>query len=345
VLVAAGVLLALVAATAGAFVLGRSWTGPGAPAGVRRATVRLAVPLALGKHCPLGVGRTAVALSPDGSLLVYAGEQNGGALLFARPLDSFDSRPIPGTEGAYSPFFSPDGGWVAFFAANTLRKVSLQGGQPVVLCEARIPHGGTWGPNGTIVFSDGEGARLVRVSASGGAPETIVTPQAFGPGYWGLSDPGFLPGGDTVLVTLWKATNPEYFHIAAVSVKSGTSHVVLEGGTGGRYLASGHLVYARGTTVIATPFDARTATVTGPGAALVENVRGEEWGSIQFGLSTDGTLVYVPGGPAWIGKLVWVDRAGAATPISAPARAYQQLSISPDGRRVAVGISEATRDI
>jgi Tol biopolymer transport system component len=88
----------------------------------------------MGKFCPLGVGRTAIALSPDGSLLVYAGEQNGKSHLFARPLDSFEARPIPGTEGAYAPFFSPDGRSIAFFAANTLLRVSLEGGQPVTLC-------------------------------------------------------------------------------------------------------------------------------------------------------------------------------------------------------------------
>jgi Tol biopolymer transport system component len=120
---------------------------------------------------------------------------------------------------------------------------------------------------------------------------------------------------------------------------------VVEGGVNAHYLSTGHLVYARGATLIAAPFDVRTTTVDGPGVALIENVRSEEWGSVQYTLAQDGTLAYVSGGPAWIGKLVWTDRTGATTPIAAPARAYQNFSLSPDGQRVALELSEATRDI
>ena len=105
----------------------------------------------------MGIGRTSVALSPDGSLLAYAAEHNGKSQLSLRALDQFDAKPIPGTAGAYNPFFSPDGRSLGFFSENKLKKVSLQGGEPVTLCEARIPHGATWGPDDTIVFADSEG--------------------------------------------------------------------------------------------------------------------------------------------------------------------------------------------
>ena len=341
----AGALLAVLIFAVGAFLLGRSRAGPGVPTAVSRATISLATPLALGKYCPLGVGRTAIALSPDGSLLVYAGEQNGKSQLFARPLDSFDARPIPGTEGAYAPFFSPNGRWIAFFAANTLQKVSLQGGQPVTLSESRTSHGGAWGPDDTILFSDGEGNRLVRISAAGGEPKTVATLGELNQGDWGFSNPEFLPDGDTALVTVWRTNNPDNYRIAALSLKTGKLRIVVEGGVNAHYLSTGYLVYARGATLIAAPFDVRTTTVTGPGVTLIENVRSEEWGSVQYTLAHDGTLVYVSGGPAWIGKLVWADRTGVTTPIAAPARAYQNLSLSPDGQRVALELSEATRDI
>jgi len=344
-LVAASAILAGLVLTVGAFLLGRSRSVPSVPSAVNRMTISLATPIALGKYCPLGVGRTAIALSPDGSVLVYAGEQNGRSQLFARPLDSFDARPIPGTEGAYAPFFSPDGRWIAFFAANTLQKVSLQGGQPVTLCESRTSHGGAWGPDDTILFADGEGTRLVRISASGGEPKTIVTLGELNQGDWGFSNPEFLPDGDTALVTVWRTNNPDNYRIGALSLKTGKLRIVVEGGVNAHYLSTGHLVYARGATLIAAPFDLRTTTVDGPGVALIENVRSEEWGSVQYTLAHDGTLVYVSGGPAWIGKLVWADRSGATTPISAPARAYQNFSLSPDERRVALELSEATRDI
>jgi eukaryotic-like serine/threonine-protein kinase len=343
-LVTGGVMLAVLVLAVGAFLLSRSRSGVNVDAAVRRLNVSLATPLALGKYCPLGVGRTAIALSPDGSLLVYAGEQNGKSQLFARPLDSFDARPVPGTEGAYAPFFSPDGRWIAFFSANTLQKVSLQGGQPVTLCESRTSHGGAWGPDDTILFADGEGTRLVRISASGGQPKTIVTLGELNQGDWGFSNPEFLPDGDTALVTVWRTNNPDNYRIGAVSLKTGKLRIVVEGGVNAHYL-SGYLVYARGATLIAAPFDVRTTTVDGPGVALIENVRSEEWGSVQYTLAHDGTLVYVSGGPAWIGKLVWTDRTGATTPIAAPARAYQNFSLSPDGERVALELSEATRDI
>ena len=344
-LVIGGVLLAVLATAATAFLIGRSWTGSSAPAAVRRVTLPMSPPLALGKYCPLGIGRTAIALSPDGSLLVYVGEQNGKSQLFARPLDSFEARPLPGTEGAYAPFFSPDGRHIAFFAANALQKVALAGGQPVTLCEARTAHGGAWGADDTILFTDAEGARLVRVPASGGEPSLVLTEEGQLATNWGFSNPEFLPDGDTALVTLWRTPNPDNYQIAALSLKTGKFHIVVEGGVNARYLSTGHLVYARSATLIAAPFDVRTATVTGAGVTLIENVRSEEWGSVQFVLTRDGTLVYVSGGPAWIGKLAWVDRKGTATPVAAPARTYQNFSLSPDGQRIALEISEATRDI
>ena len=343
-LVAAGVILAVLV-LAGAFLLGRSRSRPGVPAAVSRVTISLATPIALGKYCPLGIGRTAIALSPDGSLLVYAGEQNGKSQLFARPLDSFDARPIPGTEGAYAPFFSPDGRSIAFFAANALQKVSLEGGQPVTLCEARTSHGGAWGPDNTILFTDAEGGRLMRISASGGEPKTVLSESGLEATNWGFSNPEFLPDGDTALVTLWQSPNPDNYQIAALSLKTGKLSIVVKGGVDAQYLSTGHLVYARGATLIAAPFDVRTATVNGAGVTLIENVRSEEWGSIQYTLALDGTLVYISGGPAWIGKMVWADRNGVTTPIAAPARVYQNFSLSPDGQRVALEISEATHDV
>ena len=344
-LVAAGALLVVLALAVAAFLIGRSWSGSGVPAALRRVAIPLTTPLALGKYCPLGIGRRAIALSPDSLVLVYAGEQNGKSQLFVRPLDSFEARPIPGTEGAYSPFFSPDGRWIAFFAANTLQKVSLEGGQPVILCEARTPHGGAWGPDDTILFADAEGGKLVRISASGGEPKTVLTNGDLEAGNWGLSNPEFLPDGDTALLTVWRSYNPDNYRIAAVSLKTGKLRIVMEGGADAHYLSTGHLVYARSATLIAAPFDVRTATVTGPGVTLIENVRSEEWGAVQFTIARDGTLLYVAGGPAWIGKLVWADRTGATTPIGAPPRAYGNFSVSPDGQRVALELSEATRDI
>jgi len=335
--------LALGAVVAGIvfwLLIGRPTSGPTTSQTVRQMTINLpdGEPLALAKFGPMGIGRTAVALSPDGSLLAYVAERNGKSQLYLRALDRFDAKLIAGTEGAYSPFFSPDGRSLGFFSENKLKKVSLQGGEPVTLCEARIPHGGSWGPDDTIVFADSEGNNLARVSASGGKPEVLsrTEDRAF--------YPEFLPGGKAVLFSI-KVQNPDYGQIAVLSLGTGERRVILEGGTNPRYSASGHMVFARAGAILAAPFDLSRLQVTGPAVTLIEGIRIEEWGAAQFALSTEGTLVYVTGGPAWIGKLTWVDHQGISKPLAAPAQAYGPLSLSPDGLRLAATVVGATSDV
>ncbi len=337
---------ALLAIALTAFLIGRGWGRSSTEtAATRRVSIPISIPLALGRYCPLGIGRTAIALSPDGSMLVYAGEKDGASRLMARQMDSFEDRPIPGTERAYAPFFSPDGRSLAFFANNELKRLSLDGGQPVTLCEARNAHGGAWGPDGTIVFADAEGGKLVRIPASGGQPTPALRREGLATSIWGFGSPEILPDGDTVIATFWDSPNPDKYKIGAFSLRSGAARILIDGGMNPRYLPTGHLVYSRSATLIAAPFDARQGKITGPEATLVENVRSEEWGSVQYALANDGTLVYVSGGPAWIGGPVWVDRDGTKTPLTAPPRSYKNLSLSPDGRRLAVEISEASQDI
>jgi serine/threonine-protein kinase len=333
------------AATAAAILFwvqaGRSPSPQSTSQPVRRMTIKLpdAEPLALAKFGPMGIGRTAVALSPDGSMLAYAAEHNGNSQLFLRALDRFDAKPIPGTVGAYTPFFSPDGRSLGFFSENKLKKLSLQGGEPVTLCEARIPHGGSWGPDDTIVFADSEGGNLSRVPASGGRVEVLsrTEDRAF--------YPEFLPGGKAVLFSIKGFHNPDYGHIAVLSLATGERRVLLEGGTNPRYAASGHIVFARAGAILAAPFDLSRLEVTGPPVTVIEGIRIEEWGAAQFALSPEGTLVYVNGGPAWIGKLTSVDRQGISKPFAAPPQAYGPVSLSPDGQRLAVTVVGATSDV
>ncbi len=320
---------------------GRPASPPTTPQAVKRMMINLpdTEPLALAKFGPLGIGRTSIALSPDGWQLAYAAERKGKAQLYLRALDQFDARPISGTEGAYSPFFSPDGRSLGFFSGNKLKKVSLQGGEPVTLCEARIPHGASWGPDDTIVFADSEGNNLSRVSASGGRPEVLsrAKDRAF--------YPEFLPGGKAVLFSIKGFHNPDYGQIAVLSLATGERRVILEGGTNPRYAASGHIVFARAGAILAAPFDLSRLEVTGSPVTLIEGIRIEEWGAAQFALSPEGTLVYVSGGPAWIGNLTWVDHQGISKPLAAPAQAYGPISLSPDGQRLAVTVVGATSDV
>ncbi len=338
----AGFALAAMAAAIVFWVLaGLSASPLSTPQPVKRVTIKLpdTEPLALAKFAPLGIGRTSIALSPDGSLLAYAAERNGKSQLYLRALDQFDAKPIPGTEGAYNPFFSPDGRSLGFFSENKLKKVSLQGGEPVTLCEARIPHGASWGPDDTIVFGDSEGFNLSQVPASGGKPQVFKLEglRAF--------YPEFLPGGKAVLFSIISSYNPDYYQIAVLSLATGERRVLLEGGTNPRYAASGHIVFARAGTILAAPFDLSRLTVTGPAVTLIEGIRTEEWGAAQFALSPEGTLVYVSGAPAWIGKLTWVDHQGISKPLAAPAQAYGPVRISPNGQRLVVSVAGATNDV
>jgi len=323
---------------------GRSTSGLTTSRTVSRMTINLpdGEPLALAKFGPLGIGRTSMALSPDGSQLVYAVDHNGKSQLYLRALDQFDARPISGTEGAYSPFFSPDGRSLGFFSGNKLKKLSLQGGEPVTLCEARIPHGATWGPDDTIVFADSEGVNLSQVSASGGKPEILSrgkdrSDRAF--------YPEFLPGGKAVLFSIKGFHNPDYGVIDLLTLATGERRVLLEGGTNPRYAASGHIVFARAGAIMAVPFDLSRLEVTGPPVTLIEGVRIEEWGAAQFSLSPEGMLVYASGARAWIGNLTWVDQQGNSKPVGAPAQAYGPLTLSPDGQRVALTVVGATSDV
>jgi Tol biopolymer transport system component len=190
---------------------------------VKRLAIRLSgnVPLALARLHPLDIGRTSFALSPNGAQLVYVADLGDISQLYVRPLDQFEARALPGTQGAYGPFFSPDGSAVGFFAENKLKKVSLQGGDPVVLCEARTPHGGSWGRDDTIVFSDEEGDKLLQASSSGGQPRTVPAPNNKSLSIAAFFSPQILPRGKWVLVSIPVSANWDFARIAAICSEIG----------------------------------------------------------------------------------------------------------------------------
>ena len=336
-----GLVLGGAIASTGYFLLGRPQPYSTVPATPKRLTIRLGdnEPLALTAFTPLAIGRLAIALSPDGSNLVYVANHNGKAQLYLRPLDQLDVVPVPGTGGAYNPFFSPDGKWVAFFADNKLKKIPLSGGEPVTLCEARNPVGANWGPNDTIFFGDQEGGVLTRVSAKGGAPEIVPVNDI-------ITEVHLLPDGRWLLYsTNNSGSNPDYATIKALSLDTGETTLVLEGGSNPHYIPDGRLIFTRAGSLMSTPFDLVNCKVTGPALSLVQGIRGESYGNAQFSVSLNGTLVYVPGASGWIGKPVWVDRQGVVTPTAMPTQCYASFALSPDGRRLAMGIGDAKDDI
>ena len=256
------------------------------------------------------------------------------------------SIPLHGTDGARGVFWSPDGQWVGFQADGVLKKVALAGGAAETLTPAGGPaFGASWGEDDVIVFGTGPAASpLRRVSAFGGEALPVTTLDA-DQGEQAHLWPQILPAGHAVVFTVWHG-DPQQNEIA-VQRFSEEEHRVLLKGTSGRYVPTGHLVFAREATLWTAPFDADSLDVTGPASPVLEGVRMTVGGgAAQFTFSRDGSLAYVPGGgTAAERSLVWVDREGREEPINAPPRPYVRPRLSPDGTRVAVDLADQEGDI
>ena len=276
-------------------------------------------------------------LSSDGSEIVYVGGTGGSTRLYLRPLGDFEAKPISGTDGAQSPFFSPDGRWVAFVAGGYLEKIPTSGGAPIRI--TALPNGwsgGSWDEDGTVVYSVG-GPHLYRVSESGGTPDstTLRMPAADGRGADSVPDrslvrwPMLLPDGRHALAAVDAA-------IAVVDLGSGEVRPLVDGRQA-IYLPTGHLLYDEGEGRIRiVPFDARRLALTGEPRPAFEAFRGPGGGAAQFAVARDGTLVYVPGG--FDRSLVMVDARGRETPLAFAPRGYRFPVFSPDGTRLAVTV-------
>jgi len=304
---------------------------------VKRWNITLpeSAPIAPIGSAPLGIGRPALALSRDGANLVYVADLGGKTQLYRRPIDQFEAVPIPGTEGAYNPFFSPDGQWIGFFSGNELKKVSISASVPVSLCEVIHPYGASWGTDNRIIFSNFEGGRLLWVSASGGTPQVLT--ERLSNYNW----PEILPGGKAVLVS----SNLDV-GISIVPLDTGEKKKLFDRGDNPRYVSTGHLVYAQDGRLEAVPFDLNNLKVTGSPAPVLDNVRMEAMlGATQYAISNDGALVYLPGVFQGASKLIWSDRKGHAEELQFHAETYGNFRLSPDGKRLAVGILNAKWDV
>ena len=273
---------------------------------------------------------------------MVAADSDGVGRLLLRRLERPEFAPIAGTELGVRPFLSPDGKWVGFTASGKLTKVPVDGGAAVILADADWG-GGNWGPDGTIVYTQSYTSGLRRVSAGGGKTDTLTTPdRARGElAHWW---PQILPDGDHVLFTNF-STPIERARIEVLSLKSRSRKVLIEGGVFGRYLPTGHLVYARGGNLLAVPFDLRRLAVTGSAMPVLEGVgmnNSDGWAA--FATSETGSLAYVPASvlnPE--ARLLWVERGGAEQPVLAKPGHYAAPRLSPDGRRIAIAISEQGR--
>jgi serine/threonine-protein kinase len=272
-----------------------------------------------------------VIISPDGTRLVYVSQSK----LFTRRLDQAVATELPGTEKAEAPFISPDGRWVGFFAGARLKKVSLQTGQVIDLCRAELNSGASWGEDGNIV-TEFNLRGLSRIPSAGGAPSRLTQ---LAPGEIIHRWPQVLPGARAVLFSAYSSiTGLDGATIQVISLRDGHRKTLVRGGTWGRYLISGHLVYVDKGTLFAVPFDLDKLELHGsPTLVLDEVAYDTAWGSAQIAFSRTGSLVYRSSKAG--GGLVtvqWLDNSGNTRPIVPVPGNYLSPTLSPDGSRLAL---------
>ncbi|MGQ0736235.1 MAG: protein kinase domain-containing protein [Acidobacteriota bacterium] len=285
-----------------------------------------------------------LAISADGARLVYAGVQGNQSQLYLRSLDRVEVEPVAGTSGAQSPFFSPDGDWIGFFADGKLKRVPVAGGPALTVCDASFGLGGVWGDDGAIVFSGGLMSGLSRVAVEGGTAEPFTTLNAGeGSHRW----PALVPGSRDVLFAVGSGINWNEARIAVQSLDERQHLVLSDFGTSPRYSPTGHLLFARTGSLLAVPYDRARRATTGPPIPLSRELSMTTLGgNAHYALSANGTLVYIPGAVQEArGSLVWVDWAGVATPLPTPVRGFEIPRISPDGTRIALTIREGDSDV
>ena len=289
-----------------------------------------------------GLGRD-IAISPDGTRVIYRGDSGTGRQLYLRRLDELESAPLRGADGGGSPFFSPDGESVGFVdrGFTRLQRVSILGGPPVELAEVPQPAvGGSWGTDDQIIFGT-VGGGLLRVSGGGGEPETLTTLDTE-QGENGHLWPSIIPGREAVVFVISTGPPLTTGQLAVLDLNTGDVTRLGLAGVSPHYVSTGHLVYAaEDGSVRAVPFDASSLAVTGNPVPLVEGVAVKGSGGANFSISDNGRLVYVPGavaGGAGSFVLALIDRDGSAEPLDVPPQTYLGPRLSPDGTRLAVEV-------
>ena len=282
-------------------------------------------------------GATAVgppSVSPDGRMIAFDAANAGGATqIWLRPLDTLDARPIPGTEGALRPIWSPDSKMIAFFSGGKLRKVAISGGPPQSICDSATGADGSWSKDGVILF-DGTGADPIwRVDAAGGVPKVEVAQDKTGAVGW----PVFLPDGRHFLYMGGISTDDGTLMVK--SIDSPESTPILKTTSKVAYAPPGYLLFIRDQTLVAQPFDAAKHKTTGEPFPVGEGLGIDNVGGASFSISNNGVLVFRSGEQQGR-RLLWVDRSGKATPALAEFRNYADTAISPDGKRVAFDVND-----
>ncbi len=311
------------------------------PANAPAAPVRFAI------HPPPGTrfawirNQNLFAVSPDGRSIAFAARgADGRPSLWVRPIAESSAVPLPGTEGAAAPFWSPDSRFVAFFAEDRLKKIDVAGGPPVTLCDISpgFPKG-SWGSRHTILFSQGGAAGLSLVGDGGGTPTTVLKPDPSRQEAT-IGWPEFLPDGRRFLYIVRSGAEKQTY-ISLASLDGGATQTVAKNSSRAQYVpagsagGSGYVLYARDGSLMAQPFDDRRMQLLGdPIPTGVEVWHHALTGTGAFSASENGVLAS-RGSPS-PARLVWLDRAGRETGSVESPGGFDSVNLSLDPRRFLV---------
>ncbi len=275
-------------------------------------------------------------ISPDGRYVVFSAAGSTGTQLYLRPLDSASAQPMPGTEGATFPFWSPDSKSIGFFTGSKLKRTDVGSQAPIALCDVSMGRGGSWGQDGTIIAALTYSSGISQIPAGGGTP-TLIT-KLDNAKYTSHRWPYFLPDGKHFL---YNAVN----HNSPTSPDTGVFFASLDGSenrllfhtTSSAIYANGYLLSVRDNALVAQPFDPSRGKFTGEERALNENVSldGGLWRA-NLSASNVGVLVYASGNASGTQSMTWFDRGGKALGTVGERGGYTELNLSPDEKRVAV---------
>ena len=338
-LLSAAALLAI--ATGLASWLGGHWPTAHRESAVARLSLKIEGDTAENLRLPVDRFFTPFALSPDGTRLVFRARGNGRSQLFLRELSGFETRPIPGTEMATTPFFSPDGHWIGFWRAEDriLRKVSLAGGSPIEIAQTNVPIVALWTSTDEIVIESGDQhGELWSIPASGGTPKAIAVRDRSDGELISLR--GRVPGSNDLLVA---SPGDGGTWLDVLSRETGKRRRLLRGGSNvlARYTGTGHLVFSDGDALRAVPVNQRFEPVGDPTPVLHGIDQDHRHSNVA--LSDNGTAIYVAADRVQEPGLVWLDRNGNATPVPGGRVPFETAALSPDGLEVAGDLVEGTK--